>query len=449
VLRAGDRNGAGKGSPGAGVLRAAFRLFAVALLLLPLTQHAAGLAGAEDARAQQLVASPQYKAAVAAFDRDYERFVRDLIMLTEIPAPPFGEKLRAEAYARLLKEVGLDNVEIDAEGNAMGLWRGRGGAPLLAVAAHLDTVFPPETDVTVKRVGTTLRAPGVGDDTRALAFLLAAVRAMKSAKVQTAADILFVGNVGEEGQGDLRGTRYLFGKSPWKDKIKRFITVDGRSNDMITNGALGSVRYRVTFKGPGGHSWGAFGQVSPAFAMGNAIAKLGKVVAPKQPKVSYNVGVVSGGTSVNSIPFEVAMDIDMRSVSPVELKKIDAQFKQIVEEAVTEENAARATTFGKITAEIKLIGERPSGVTSPETVVLKQVAATMRTFDKVAVWETSSTDANIPISLGIPAFAMASQSASRGGRSHSLDEWTDVEKTGAVKDFGLALAVLLSVADTP
>jgi tripeptide aminopeptidase len=405
--------------------------------------------GAEDARAKKIVTSPQYKAAVSAFERDFDRFVNELIMLTEIPAPPFGEKARAAAYAKLLKEVGLENVEIDAEGNAMGLWRGRGGAPLLAVAAHLDTVFPADTNVKVKRVGTTLRAPGVGDDTRGCAFLLAAARAMKAGGVQTAGDILFIGNVGEEGPGDLRGTRYLFGKSPWKPKIKRFITVDGRSNDVITNGALGSIRYRITFKGPGGHSWGAFGQVNPAFAMGFAIAKLGKVVASKQPKVSYNVGVVSGGTSVNSIPFEVAMEVDLRSVSPTELKKIDAQLKQIVEEAVGEENTVRATTFGKITVEMKLIGERPSGITSPETVELKQVVATMKTVDKVPIWETSSTDANIPISLGIPAFSMASQSASRAGRTHSLDEWTDVEKPTAVKDFALALAIILSLADTP
>jgi tripeptide aminopeptidase len=403
----------------------------------------------ENTRAQQIVSSASYQQAIAAYDRDFERFVSELVMLTEIPSPPFGEKLRGEAYLKLLNAAGLEGVEMDAEGNVLGLWRGRGGAPLLAVAAHLDTVFPAETSVTVKRVGTTLRAPGVGDDTRGLAFLLAVVRAMKSARVQTAGDILFIGNVGEEGPGDLRGMRYLFTKSPWKDKIKRFITIDGRSNDMITNGGLGSLRYRVTFKGPGGHSWGAFGQVSPAFAMGNAIAALGKVVVPKQPKVSYNVGVVSGGTSVNSIPFEVAMEIDLRSVSPVELKKIDTQFKQIVEDAVAEENATRQTTFGKISAEIKLIGERPSGVTSPETPMLKQVVATMRAFDKVPVWETSSTDANIPMSLGIPAFAMASQSANRSARAHSLDEWTDVEKSGAVKDFGLALAVLLSVADAP
>jgi len=406
---------------------------------------------AEDLRAQQLVSSAAYQAAVATFDRDYDRFVKELIFLTEIPAPPFKEQVRAEAYAKLLRDAGLTDVQIDAEGNALGLWRGTGGdaAPLLAVAAHLDTVFPEGTDVKVKRIGTRLSAPGIGDDTRGLAFLLAAIRAMKAAGIATRSNILFIGNVGEEGPGDLRGMRYLFQKGPWKDRIKRFITVDGSNNDLITNGALGSKRYRVTFKGPGGHSWGAFGQVSPAFALGNAMAKLGRVVVPKQPKVSYNVGVVSGGTSVNSIPFEVAMEVDMRSVSREELVKIDREFLRIVEESVAEENAARSTTFGKVTADIKLIGERPSGVTSPESPLLQQVVATMKRFDKVPAWNISSTDANIPISLGIPAFAMASQSANRSGRSHSLDEWTDVEKTTAVKDFGLALAVILGVADAP
>lgn len=425
------------------------RFLAPFALAIALAASVPAATSPQDALAQQVINSPNYKTAISVFDRDFEKFVNELIYLTEIPAPPFREQLRAEAYAKLLREYGLEDVTIDAEGNAMGLWRGKGGGPLLAVAAHLDTVFPEGTDVKVKRQGNRLMAPGIGDDTRACAFLLAAIRAMREAKIETNSDILFIGNVGEEGPGDLRGVRYLFGKGPWKDKIKRFITVDGRSNDSITNGALGSKRYRVTFKGPGGHSWGAFGQASPAFAMGNAIAKLGKVVVPKQPKVSYNVGVVSGGTSVNSIPFEVSMEIDMRSTSQEELAKIDAIFLKIVEESVAEENAARLTTFGKIVADVKLIGERPSGVTSPENPVLQQVIATMKTFEKVPIWETSSTDANIPISLGIPAFAMASQSANRGGRSHSLDEWTDVEKPTAVKDFGIALAMLLSIANAP
>jgi tripeptide aminopeptidase len=405
----------------------------------------------EDRRARELVARPAFQAAVRAYDRDFERFVRELILLTEIPAPPFGEQARGEAFARLLREAGLTDITTDAEGNVIGRRPGRPGgtAPLLAVAAHLDTVFPEDTDVRVKRSGTRLIAPGVGDDTRGLALLLAIVRALGAAGIETPGDLLFIGNVGEEGPGDLRGMRYLFQRGPWQGRIPRFISIDGSNNDLITNGALGSLRYRVTFKGPGGHSWGAFGQVNPAFALAGAISALGKVVVPRQPKVSYNVGLVSGGTSVNSIPFEVAMEVDLRSVSPEELRKVDARFKEIIAAAVAEENTARATTFGRVTSEVKLIGDRPSGTTSPDTPELRQAAAVMRAFDKVAVWNISSTDSNLPISLGIPAFTISSQSARRGGRSHSLDEWTDVEQPTAVQDFTLALALILGVAELP
>ncbi|MFM8619058.1 MAG: M20/M25/M40 family metallo-hydrolase [Opitutaceae bacterium] len=423
-------------------------------LLAPLAvvfalSAAAVAATPEETRARELIASPQFQAVVAAYERDFDRFVAELIQLTEIPAPPFGEKARGEAFARLLREAGIEDISTDAEGNVIGVRRGRGQGPLLGVAAHLDTVFPAGTDVRVKRSGTRLIAPGVGDDTRGLAFVLAFTRAIREAKIETPGDMLIIGNVGEEGQGDLRGMRYLFTRGPWRDRIARFISVDGGNLDVVTNGGLGSLRYRVTFKGPGGHSWGAFGQVNPAFALGNAMAKLGKVVVPKRPKVSYNVGVVSGGTSVNSIPFEVAMEVDMRSASPEELRKIDAEFKRIVAEAVEEENAARQTTFGRVTVELRLIGERPSGTTPPDSPIARQIAGTMQVFDKVPVWETSSTDANIPISLGIPAVAIARNSANKGGRGHSLDEWTDVEKTQAVKDFTLAAAIILGVATMP
>jgi tripeptide aminopeptidase len=406
---------------------------------------------AADARARQIVAEPRFRAAVAAFERDFDRFVAELIKLTEIPAPPFGEGPRAQAYMAMLKDAGLEGVEMDAEGNVMGLRRGtsRGAVPLLAVAAHLDTVFPAGTDVTVKRSGTRLVAPGIGDDTRGLAFLLALIRALRDARYESAGDILFIGNVGEEGPGDLRGVRYLFTKGPWKDRIKRFITVDGGNLDMISNSGLGSRRFRVTFKGPGGHSWGAFGNVSPAFAMGDAIARLGQLKVPKTPKVSYNVGVVSGGTSVNSIPFETAMEIDMRAVDPTALRDIEARFRQVVADAVAAENATRSTVNGKITVDIALIGDRPSGTTSPATPELQQIAATMRVFDKVPLWETNSTDANLPISLGIPAFAVARNAGHKSGRAHSLDEWVDVEKGQAVKDFEIAAAMILSIAELP
>ena len=411
--------------------------------------RAADAPSAQLVRAQQLTASPQFKAAVAAFERDYDRYVADLIKLTEIPAPPFGEKIRGEAYAKMLADAGLPNVETDAIGNVLALRRGRGPGPLLAVAAHLDTVFPEGTDVKVKRRGTRLSAPGIGDDTRALAFLLAAIRAMRDAEVSTASDILFIGNVGEEGQGDLRGVRYLFNESPWKSRIKRFITVDGGNNDIVSNSGLGSFRYRVTFKGPGGHSWGAFGLVSPAFAMGEAIARFGQLKVAKEPKVSYNVGIVSGGTSVNSIPFETSMEVDMRAVDPAALRDTDAKFKQIVADAVAVENATRSTKEGAITADIKLIGDRPAGTNPVDSAVLQQVTGTMAAYRKVPVWNTGSTDANIPISLGIPAFAMSSSSQTHGGRAHSLDEWVDVDKATTVKDFELALAVILATAETP
>jgi len=422
---------------------------AAALLITGAGLRAADATAPEDARARQLTASAPFKAAVAVMARDYERYVRELIMLTEIPAPPFGETARGGAYAKLLKDAGLENVTTDAEGNVLGLYRGRGNGPLLAVAAHLDTVFPAETDVKVKRDGSRLSAPGIGDDTRNLAFMVAFIRALHEAKVPTASDILFVGNVGEEGPGDLRGVRYLFTKGEWKDRIKRFITIDGGNNLVVTNGGLGSRRYKVAFKGPGGHSWGAFGLVSPAFAMGNAIAKFGQLKVPTSPKVTYNVGVVTGGTSVNSIPFEVAMEVDMRAVDPAALKDVDAKFLKIIAEAVAEENAARSTKEGPIVADIKLIGERPSGVTSPDHPVLKEVTALMRAYGKTPAWSTSSTDANLPISLGIPAFSMSSSSPNRGGRAHALDEWTDVDRATAISDFELGAAVILSVANAP
>ena len=288
----------------------------------------ATLAGAQtpDAVVQKIKATAGFQAASAFLETDYERFVQELITLTEIPAPSFKETARGTAYLELLKDAGLSDVERDPEGNVMGVWKGAAGrGPMLAVLSHLDTVFPEGTDVKVKRNGTRLAAPGVGDDTRALAMMLTAIRAMRAARFQTADDILFVGNVGEEGEGDLRGVKYLLTKGKYKDRIRQLIAIDGGEQGNMTNGALGSRRYRVTFKGPGGHSYGAFGLVSPSLAMGNAIQKFSRVQVPAKPKTTFNVGVVGGGTSVNSIPVDVFMDVDMRSESPEELTKAMAK----------------------------------------------------------------------------------------------------------------------------
>jgi len=257
-------------------------------------------------------------AAKTALAGDYDRIVKELITITEIPAPPFGEQARAAYFAKAFKDMGLTDVAIDAEGNVTGIRRGTvaPGGPLVVISAHLDTVFPKGTNVTVRREGNTLNAPGVGDDTVGLTGMLAWIRAMNAAKVPTRHDILFVGTVGEEGPGDLRGVRYLFTKSAYKDRIAGFISVDGPDPSRIVNQAVGSKRYNIAFTGPGGHSYGAFGIVNPMAAMADAVKRLYETDVPASPRTSFAASVVSGGTSVNSIPDRIELQVDMRSPDP-------------------------------------------------------------------------------------------------------------------------------------
>jgi tripeptide aminopeptidase len=427
----------------------------IACVLLGFTlTAAAGLARQQAPTASGLVArvlaSPGYNAAVAFLDRTHDQLVNDTILLTEIPAPPFKETARGRAFLELLRQTGLTAVEADAEGNVMGLRRGTSpaGGAVVAIAAHLDTVFPEGTDVKVKRAGTRLAAPGISDNSRGVAVLLALVRAMHDAKIQTSTDILFVGNVGEEGPGDLRGVRYMFQKGKYKDRIKTFIAIDGSGGgDDVTNGGVGSKRYRATFKGPGGHSYGAFGLVNPAFAMGSASARIGQIRVPSSPRTTYSIGVVGGGTSVNSIPFETWMEIDLRSESPVELDKLDRAINALVRQAVDEENLARSTVQGGITLDMKLIGDRPSGLT-PATAPIVQIAdAVIIAAGMTPRHSYSSTDSNIPMSLGIPAITL--DSGGRGGRAHALDEWIDVEKGPSLSGVRNVLAILVASAGMP
>ena len=423
------------------------RRFAVSLSLVVCLAAAStwSQAPSPDDAVKRVADDPKFKAAMAAIDKDHDRLVAEIIQLTEIPAPPFKEDARGAAYLEMLRAAGLTNVERDAEGNVMGLRKGTGGGPLIAIAAHLDTVFPEGTDVKVKRDGTRLAAPGIGDDTRSLAVLLAMIRAMNAANIQTTSDILFIGDVGEEGLGDLRGMKYLFLKGPYKDRIKTFISMDGAGGgDDITNGAVGSKRYRATFKGPGGHSYGAFGLVSPAFAMGGAIQKFGRIQVPAAPKTTFNVGVMGGGTSVNSIPFESWMEVDMRSESRGELEKINEVFIGILNEAVAEENKARSTRLGPVTLDLKLVGDRPSGETPRDALLVQTAAAAIRAAGMTPTYSASSTDSNVPISLGIPAITI--DSGGRGGRAHALDEWIDVEKTSSLRGIQSALLLLLTMA---
>jgi len=393
---------------------------------------------------REVMASDTYRSAVATLTAEHDRTVDDIITLTQIAAPSFKEETRAQAFRVMAEAHGLKNVEIDAEGNVTGMRPGIGNGPLICVAAHLDTVFPAGTELTVRREGTKLFAPGVGDDTRSLAVLLAWLRAMDAANVRTRADVLFVADVGEEGPGDLRGMRHLFQRGPYKDRISAFITVDSPDMEHIAVGGVGSKRYRVTFKGPGGHSYGAFGLVNPMFAMADAITRLGQTTVPARPKTTYSASVTGGGTSINSIPNSVWTDFDLRSEAPEELARLEAAFLDLIDKAIATENATRSTRAGTITAEIQKIGDRPAGRTDTDTELVQLAHASITAHGFQPSFEFSSTDANIPMSLGIPAIKIGS--GGTGGRGHSLEEWIDVAPEPSLRGMAAGLATVMALA---
>lgn len=395
---------------------------------------------------KRIVDSQSFKAAVDALQKDHDRWISEVIKLTEIPAPPFKEQERSKAYMEMLKAHGLSDVEIDEEGNAMGLRKGTGGGPLVVVSAHLDTVFPEGTDVKVKRDGTRLAAPGVGDDSAGLATLLSVVRAMDAAGIKTKSDIVFLGDVGEEGLGDLRGVRYFFTKGKYKDQVKYFYSLDGSSTTRLTNCGVGSKRYRVTYKGPGGHSFGAFGLVNPMAAMAQTVVELYKIQTPAKPKTTYSASVTQGGTSVNSIPNEVWMEFDMRSEDAKELDRLEKRFLAIVNQSLETENFARSTKEGSITADIKLVGDRPAGRTDEKTDLVQLTTAAFLANGSKPTYECGSTDSNMPMSLGIPAITIPR--VGKADRSHSLDEWidTDPESNHTVKKTILTTVLAVSGA---
>jgi acetylornithine deacetylase/succinyl-diaminopimelate desuccinylase-like protein len=415
--------------------------FAVAALA------AAPAAGAApDDTVRQIIAGPTYRAAAASLDARHGQWVEDIVKITEIPAPPFKEQARAKAFADMLRARGLD-AKIDAEGNVLALRKGSDPGPVVVVSAHLDTVFPEATHVTVKREGTKLSAPGVGDDSTGLATLLALVDAMNAGRVQTRSDILFVGTVGEEGLGDLRGVRYLFGKGEYKGRIRAFFSLDGSGHDSMTTGGTGSKRYRVTFKGPGGHSYGAFGIVNPLVPLATTVSELYKLNVPASPKTTYSASVIGGGTSVNAIPEQVWLEVDMRSASAAELARLERQFLDIVPRAVAAENSTRSTRVGTVSADLKPIGARPAGHTPDDADIVRFAEAAYRAEGIAVKKDISSTDSNEPMSLGIPAITMSRVAGSAG--AHSPAEWVDVEKAPNVKLKRILLATILAAAGLP
>ena len=342
------------------------------------------------------------------------------VSICEIPAPPFKEAKRAEEFRKRLASFGLTNARIDAEGNVIAERRGAGG-PVVVLSAHLDTVFPEGTDVRVKREGSVLRGPGIGDDCRGLAVMLAVARALQRTNIAPTGTLIFVGTVGEEGEGNLRGVRHLFTKE-MPGKIDYFISVDGTGLGIV-HAAVGSKRYRVTYEGPGGHSYGAFGMPNPIHAMGRAMAAIADIPVPTEPRTTFNVGVIRGGTSVNSISASGAMDIDMRSESPAALDSLESRVMAALRSALAAEKARWPRSNVALTLRIDTIGIRPAGQQADTVRIVRAAKETATRLGFTPSLQPSSTDANIPISLGVPAITLDGGGDGKG--AHSLSEMYD------------------------
>ena len=386
-----------------------------------------------------LVRDAAVKAAIDGAKASEAQTIEDQIRFCEIPAPSFKEEVRGKELQRVFQQLGLQNVRVDKAGNVLGDYAGAAARPRVVMAAHLDTVFPEGTNVKVKREGAVLHGPGIGDDCRGLAVIVAAVREMKKAKVQTPGTITFIANVGEEGLGDLRGVKELF-NTTLKDQIDRFVSIDG-TGIHVTNVAVGSHRYRVTFKGPGGHSFGAFGMANPMGAMGRAIAKIQEIQVAKQPKTTFNVGRIGGGTSVNSIPFEGWMELDMRSSDPASLAAVDANIQKAIDAAVAEENA-RWGKPGVITVTKELVGDRPAGSTPENAPIVKNGLAVATVLGFNANLGEGSTDSNTPMSLKVPAITVGG--GGRGREAHTLTESYDTTDSWMGTQYALLLTVALA-----
>jgi acetylornithine deacetylase/succinyl-diaminopimelate desuccinylase-like protein len=387
----------------------------------------------------RLMQDPAVKSALAAAKRNEPHFIDEQIRICEIPAPPFHEDARGRELERLFRQMGLQDVRTDKAGNVIGVRPGAAARPNLVFQAHLDTVFPPETNVKVTREGDVLKGPGIGDDCRGLAMMLGVIQALNDASVRTPGTITFVADTGEEGLGDLRGTKNLFNES-LKGQVDKFVSVDGTGLG-ITNVGVGSYRYRATFKGPGGHSFGAFGMANPIQAMGRAIAKIDDLQVPASPKTTFNVGRVGGGTSVNAIPFECWMEVDMRSSDKDSLETLHGKYKAAVEQAVKEENA-RWNGRSPVAVDNALVGYRPAGMTAADLPIVVAAIAVTKLFGAPGTLGEGSTDSNVPMDLGIPAVTIGSGGAGSG--AHSLNETFNINNSYLGTQRGLLLAVGLA-----
>ena len=392
---------------------------------------------------ERIAASDEVRSAGEWFRSHESRFAESQLEVARIAAPPFGEATRSAWLADRFREIGLNHVETDKVGNVFAVHPGYGNR-YVALSAHIDTVFPATTPLNVRQQGTRLYGPGVSDNGAGIAAMLAVAEALQSARITHALPFVFIGNVGEEGEGDLRGMRHVFATLPWKTAIAYSIVVDGAGSDTVVAEALGSRRFEVIVRGPGGHSWSDFGAPNPIIVLSRAIDVFSLTPVPGSPKTTFNVGVIRGGTSVNSIPESASMRVDLRSTSMAEIDRLERALRSALERAVATENQlAPSRTARKpqgIQSEVVEIGNRPAGELAQDARILKVIRAVDAHLGNVAQVQRASTDANIPLSLGREAIAIGGGGS--GGGAHTLQEWFDCNG----RDLGLKRILLTMLA---
>ena len=375
-----------------------------------------------------------------AWFRSHARELEDLqLEVTAIPAPPWGESARSHWLKNRFEQAGLAEVHRDELGNVFGVRRGVDAtAPYLALSAHLDTVFPPGTTINVSRADGKLRGPGISDNASGITALLAIAHVLNTVKLATSAPILFIGNVGEEGEGNLRGMRHIFEQPKWFDSIGALVALDGAGADTIIAEGLGSRRHEITIRGAGGHSWSDFGVPNPIVALARVIARFSRTTVPTNPKTTFNIGTVQGGTSVNSIPQVATMRVDTRSASVEQLDRLERALRDAVKDGTAETNGRKRDEA--LAAEVSVIGDRPAAELRADSHLLRVIRAVDVQLNNSARVHRASTDANIPLSLGREAIAIGAGGS--GGGAHTVNEWYDP----AGRDLGLKRILLLTLA---
>ena len=393
----------------------------------------------------RLASVSEVRSALQWFRDQEAEFARWQMELSRIPAPPFGEGARADWVSEQFRALGIKEVSKDRMENVVAFRKGRQQS-ILSISAHIDTVFPENTPLNIRRQGNKLYGPGISDNAAGVTALLALAAAVENFNLPHELSLLFIGNVGEEGEGDLRGMRYIFGESQWKDSILTSLVIDGAGMDTIVAEALGSRRFEVIVRGPGGHSWSDFGAPNPIVVLGRAIHIFSQTRVSSSPKTTFNIGVIRGGTSVNSIPESASMRVDIRSSSPAEIDRLDLELRRAIDQAIQEEETRSAQKRDPLQhrsglmAEMVPIGNRPGGELDPNSLIVRIARAVDAHLGNTAQIQRASTDANIPISLGREAIAIGA--GGNGGGAHTLQEWFDPSGRAV----GLARILLIALA---